>query len=366
MIIFINSMKRIFRNKVLIAVMLILPLLPMIPIVTENEVADKEFKVGIADLDKTLLSNSLIKRLDSNCIIVNMKENEISEGLAYRRVDYGIVINKGYSNRIIEGKNPMLQGYSKKGMNLSKLISSYIDSYMNPVRNIAAASGNNRTKFYRSLKYYNKGLFSLKTGTVKRNKTNADSVSWGMVVMFMMFTSTYSATQLLTDKDNKTFFRTLAAPVRIKNYMLQKILSYLVVSILQVTVLVPVLIILFGVYPGIWIINMYLLFLVFSLVAVSLGIAISSFAKSVITGSVIGVGISLIASILGGAWGSMSNGEVIKRIGHMLPTYWVMDGVNKLLDDRALSSIGSDMGILLIFSAIFFLLGTWRKEDIAK
>lgn len=366
MIIFIISMKRIFRNKALVAVMLILPFLPMIPIVTENAVADKEFKVGIADLDKTQLSNSLIKSLDSNCIIINMKKSEISEGLAYSRIDYGIVINKGYLDQTIEGKDPMLQGFAKKGMDPSKLISSYIDSYINPVKNIAAAYKNNRAMFYLGLKSYNEGVFQLKTGMVKRNKTNADSVSWGMVVMFMMFSSTYAATQLLTDKDNKTFFRSLAAPVRIRNYMLQKILSYLVVSILQVTVLVPALIILFGVYPGISIINMYLLFLVFSLVAVSLGIAISSFANSVITGSVVGVGISLIASMLGGAWGSLTNTEAIKSIGKMLPTYWVMDGVNKLLDDKTLPSIGADMGILLIFSMIFFLLGTWRKADIAK
>ena len=75
---------------------------------------------------------------------------------------------------------------------------------------------------------------------------------FALFLMFMMFSSTYAATQLLTDKDNKTFFRTLTAPISIKSYMFQNILSYLVVTVLQVSVLVPVIVFVFGVNLEQW------------------------------------------------------------------------------------------------------------------
>jgi len=39
---------------------------------------------------------------------------------------------------------------------------------------------------------YDNGNFVIKWGNVKKNNKNSSVVSWGMVVMFMMFSSTYA------------------------------------------------------------------------------------------------------------------------------------------------------------------------------
>jgi len=193
-----------------------------------------------------------------------------------------------------------------------------------------------------------------------------DNTPWGMMIQFMMFSSIFSATLLISDKENGTFYRTLSASVSMRRYMFESILSFVSLAVLQTTVLLVVVVAGFGVYPGVSVFNMFLLFTVFSFVSVSMGIAVTSFCRNTVQASILGVCTVVLTGVMGGAWGALPSSGIVRNLSKLVPVTWIIEGVEQLLQDGSLVSIAGHIGILLIFAMIFFLLGTWRKADIIK
>ena len=100
--------------------------------------------------------------------------------------------------------------------------------------------------------------------------------------------------------------------------------------------------------------------------AVSLGVAVSSKAKSVLQAAFAGVFIALPMSLLGVCISNIYRSANVLTLQKFVPTYWIIDGVNKLLDEQGLSAIGGNLLMVLLFTAVLFLFGTWRREDIAE
>jgi ABC-2 type transport system permease protein len=189
----------------------------------------------------------------------------------------------------------------------------------------------------------------------------------GIFLEIILMTTLIFTTLILTDKGNKTFYRTLTAPVSLRRYMFQNILSFLLVSVIQVTIVFIGFKGLIGIYMGNSILNMFLLFLTASLLSVSMGVAVSSISKSVLQASFTGLFITLCMTLIGGTlWEHETATALMNTIGKFTPVYWIMDGVSKLLKEQGLFAISGDILIILLFAMVFFFLGTWRKEDIAK
>lgn len=366
MIIFLNNIKRMLKNKAQIVVMLVLPLLPVIPIALGAPASAQSIIVGIADEDHTVLTAAFIDAMKSNCKVIDVKKDKIENGLLNSKMHYAIVIEKGFTERMIKSGDSRINGFTKIDMDFTPLIRSYADSFINPVKSIAVASGGDSDKFYNGLKYYREGTLTVGNEMVAiPDKKKADS-AWGMVVQFMMFSSVFAATLLITDKENKTFFRTLSSSIRMKSYMFQSIMSFLTVAVLQTVVILSVTVAGLGIYPGVSVLNMFVLFTVFSLVSVSMGIVISSFSRNTMQACIFGAGIVVLMSLMGGAWGAIPTSGIVRNLSKLIPVTWAVESVDKLVNNASLASITGNLGILLLFAVVFFLLGTWRKADIAK
>lgn len=366
MSIFFNSLKRLLKSKVQIAVLFILPFIPLIPICLDNSNSMNTIKVGIIDNDRTELTTTFQESLKSVFKIVNVKQENIYDDINNSKADYILVIPKGYTDGIINYRNVKLNGYVKRDKNLTPIMQNFIDNFVNPVKNIALASNKDSIRFYEGLNVFKeKALILSKSSEEKPIKKNANVV-FGMIIQFVMFSSVFTATLIITDKENKTLFRTLNTGISLRNYMLQTILSFFLLSLLQTAVLVAVTVYGFNEPVGVSIINMLLLLSILSLVSVSFGIAVSSISKNLTQAIMIGIGTVTFMSMVGGAWGMKTSSELIKIISKLMPVTWAMEAVEKLLHNEALSSITQNIFVLLIFVVIFFLLGTWKKAEITK
>ena len=366
MIVFLNYIKRIFKSKAQLVVMLILPLLPVIPLAMGAPTVEQSVIVGIADEDHTVLTSAFIDAMKSNCKVLDVNKDTIENGLLNSTIHYAIVIEKGYSERMIKSGDSLIMGYTKSDMDFTPLIRSYADSFINPVKSIAAASAGSSEKFYSGLKYFTEGTLKVDNEMVSMPDTSKAKAVWGMMIQFMMFSSIFSATLLITDKENKTFFRTLSTSIRLKSYMFQSVLSFLTIALLQIIVLLIITVAGLGVYPGVSVFNIFILFAVFSLVSVSMGIAISSFSRNTIQASIFGAGIVVVMCVMGGSWGALPTSGIVRNLSNLIPVTWAIESVDNLLNNGNLASIAGNIGILLLFATVFFLLGTWRKTDIAK
>jgi len=359
MIIFINSLKRLLKSKVQIAVLLVIPFIPIIPIALNTSANVEKFNVGIVDNDNTRFSKAFIQNIKANLNIVKITQSDIKNDLNNSKLDYVLVIPHNYTYDIINLKDKKIIGYEKKNSDCSGVIGGIISSFVYPAKNIARKTLGNNMAFYESIKRIPKANLMNKVSKDASGKL----VVWGMVIQFVMFSSIFASTLILSDKKNKTFYRSLNAPISLKNYMLQTTLSFIVISIVQIIVLTLVIVHGFGVYPGKSIFNMLGLLTIISLVSVSFGIAVSTISNDVTKAVASGIGIITVMAMLGGCWGMSPSSGVIKNISKVLPTTWAMEAVKKIVNNDNFTSIGKEAVILLAFTAVFFLLGTWRKSE---
>jgi ABC-2 type transport system permease protein len=366
MTVFKNVIKRILRSKAQLALMLLLPILPLFPIMMDTPAAARSFDVGVVDMDKTELSNAFIKHIEGSAKIKYLEKDKFETSLISSEVDYIIVIDKGFTDNMINTADAAVKGYANKTMDITPIINTYTDTFLGPVKNIARAALKDKDKFYNGLREFLSGKLTVSNVAVEKNDLTRSKVGWGMVIMFMMFSSVFATTLIIADKENKTFYRSLTAPLKIKSYMIQSILAFLIISMLQALVLTLVMVFLFDAYAGVSILNMYILLAAFSVIGVSLGVAVSSFLKTSVQASVVGVLIVVFTCVLSGAWGTGVSSEIVRNIMKFMPVSWGMQAVEELLKDLSIIDITKEIGIMLVFSFIFFLLGTWRKADIAK
>lgn len=360
MIVFIDSLKRLLKNKVQIAMLLIVPFIAIIPVALNVNTGIKNFNVGIVDHDNTRFSETFIHNMKENMNIYKINESDVKNDLNNSKFDYVLVIPKNYTYDIINLKKIKIMGYEKKNSDYSKIIGGLINSFISPAENIAKMSHGSSRAFYEGIKKIPEFKLS---GKFTRNESIM-VVVWGMVIQFIMISSIFTSTLILTDKENKTFYRSLSTSISLKNYIFQTILSFIFISFIQILVLTFAMVHGFGIYPGKSILYMIGLLTLMSLVSVSLGTAVSTVSSSITKAVMFGIGTVMIMGMFGGCWGMMPSNDAARNISKILPTTWAMEAVKKILNNN--NAVCKELIILLAFSAVFFMLGTWKKSDIIK
>jgi ABC-2 type transport system permease protein len=365
MTILTGNLRRIFKKKLRIFVIAILPAIILL-LTSTSIIANSQLNMGIIDLDKTDYTTMLTNHLALQTKIKEITQDQIQNELINSKVDYVVVMEKGFTAGLLKGEDVEAKGYYLKDSIRSLPVQNYLAGYLSSAKKIAKASGGDEQRFYEGLKMSNADLqleYKVLTG-FDRQKTY---FTLGVFLEIILMTTVMFTTLILTDKGNKTFYRTLTAPVSLRSYMFQNILSFLLVSVIQVTIVFIVLKGLIGTYMGNSILIMYLLFLAASVLTVSIGVAVSSFSKSVIQASFAGMFITFSMGTIGGClWEHDMATNLLNTIGKFTPVYWIMDGVSKLLKEQGLFAISGDILIVFLFSLVFFFFGTWKKEDIAK
>ena len=367
MTVFLNNIKRLLKNKVQIGIMFILPFLPLLPIVLDSSPgAMYTINIGFIDHDKTNVTAGMREALDLTSNLIDINEEEIEPGINTAKIDYAIVIPKGYTDGIFNQKSMELQGYAKQEKNLSPIVRNFVDHFINPVKEIAKISNNDAVSFNIGFDSYKEQyLLEVQKEMTALPKGNTN-IAWGMVIQFVMFSSIFASTLIVNDKENKTFFRSLYSPISLKSYMAQSILSFLVISLLQIYLIAAVLVYGFDMSMGESFLSMILLLSLVSLVNVSFGIAISSISKNASQSTMLGVGLITLMCMIGGAWGMKPTSELVINLGKLMPVTWMMQAIEKLTSGAKIGDITNHLLVLLVFVIIFFLLGTWRKIDIVK
>jgi ABC-2 type transport system permease protein len=366
MTVFFNIIKRIMKSKLQFISMLIIPAIFLVIISLSTKADLNNLKLSIVNNDNTEFTSKLVSSLKEKASFVDTNELDIRDAILNEKLDYGLVIPNGFTADLIEGKAVKAEGYFLKESIRSFPLQKYIEDYIQAAKAIANASNGDETKFYQGLASFKDGV-GLAFIPVKEIDRNQSYATLGMMLMFMLMTSIFFTTLVLTDKENRTFYRSISSPVSLVSYMVQTILAFMVICTIQVTFIFISLKTIVGIYMGTSIINMYLLFMLISLVCVSLGVAISSVSKSVVQACFTGMLIILPMTFLGGCWWNNDmSPDLIRRIGQFTPVYWIMESINNLLNEQSLLSTSKEMLIILIFVIVFFFFGTWRKEDIAK
>jgi ABC-2 type transport system permease protein len=107
-----------------------------------------------------------------------------------------------------------------------------------------------------------------------------------------------------------------------------------------------------------------LLVLAISLCCTTLGILIAAVARTEAQVGGIAALVLWVLAFLGGSFIPLFLiNESMATIGQVTPHYWAVTGFYDLLTrGQGLGAIVDSIGVLLLFSAVFFAIGAWRFE----
>jgi ABC-2 type transport system permease protein len=188
----------------------------------------------------------------------------------------------------------------------------------------------------------------------------------GFAVMFIFINITWSARSLLTERESGTLRRLLAAPIPRGTVIAGKMLAYTILACLQVLLLFGVAHIAFAMPLGQSPLGLVVLSLVVALTSAALGMLIAALARSANQAANTGVILGLVLAAIGGCI-SMSGQPVFRSTGFMgtlanlTPHAYALEGYYSLMAENAtLVNVLPQIGIVLAFGAVFFLVAVWR------
>ena len=364
MTIFTNTVKRILRNKGQLLFLLIFPFaFTSIGFIG----ARPPTIVSIIDYDQTELTSSLTRKLAEQAELRPVEEPDIEQKLLDLYSDDIIVIEKGFTAGLIAGEDGGITAHRLAESNVAEPIDLFLAQWLSAGSDLAAAADHDPATFYELFRSYEQGPLQLTVRRAADPQATETRAVLGVLIMAMFYSALITGLQIIINKNNHTLQRTLAAPVRTGSYMLQMVLGHLMVAWLQVLLVMTVLQWVYGLYMGSAPYTLYLLLLVFSLVSVSLGVAVSRFSDNLIQACLIGVVLIVPFSLLGGAYFPIADiPGLIQTLSQFSPIAWALAAVEKLLQGQGLSAIWKELGVLVLFAVVFFLLGGLRKTDLVK
>lgn len=369
MTIFLYALKRLLRNKFsLVTIFLLTPLFIGLTF-SLGSFSRTAVNVGLVDLDGTPLTKMLGDAISDSSMVCELEEEEIRTSLARSEVDYVLVIDSGFTMQLIDGQEPKLRSYSIQETNLASRVILKVEGFLGAAQGLAKTAQGDEAVFYAGMDSYQKGSFTLNTKTYKDNEEGGDAAlsGIGLLAMAMMFLSTFSATNLIKERENRTFYRVMATSWSLKGYMLQNILCFFFILILQVAVMFFMVQYVFGIYLGASVLKLFLVMVVFALLCVAMGIALAAVARNLRQANTIASLLITPMSMLSGLlWPRFLMPDFLQTIGRYLPPTWLVDAAHKVMLGKPLTSAGLELSILLGFIVVFFLLGTWRRADVAR
>jgi ABC-2 type transport system permease protein len=363
MAVFFSNIKRILRKRTNRILIFLLPVLFVIIAFNINTTSGT-VSVGVVDNDNTEFTRGI--KTEVECEFIKLNDEEIKSAIA-TGADYIVVIDKGFTDKIIKGQDAQIKSYKPDGLGINSGARLAIENYINAGKNIAQYTNKDSNKFYELIKEYKKGNFSSEVKVFNNEKGSIENekYSLGFLAYTLLLLASISCYIIMEDKKNNTLVRIYATPISSKSYLLQNIFSFLVIMIVQIIIMFNVITKGFKGDIGPSFFNMFILFTVFAVCSIALNLAICSVSKNAKQASTLSGLINTLLAMLGGCfWPREIMPNMLKTAGDFTPTAWLIDAVNKLLLSSDISSVYKNIGIILLFTVVFFLFCSWKKVDI--
>lgn len=365
MTIFKTTLKRLFRAKSNILFLILLPLIFML-IAFSGSNGTPPLKVTVIDNDKTAVTEGIINNISSKAEVNFNDEDTIQSALINNEIDYAIIIPEGYTTDLISGKNPEITSFEAKEGNSSMAIKTSLDSYINTLKSFAKNANGNEDEFYKALNYYSEGSYKVSYVSVDKGEGNKakTSAAMGFIVLNMLFSATSATNIILKDKEKNIFTRLFTTPLSRFKYILQSLASFLVITFTQVTLYFLMLKFIFKFNLGDNALNLYLLFLIFGVFTVSLGVFITTHSKDLRISGTISTLIILPFAMLGGCfWPRDIMPSILKTISEFVPTTWINVANNNILYGAPLSEAITTISLLISIAVILLGLSSYRLKN---
>lgn len=362
----LNTLKVLLRKKGNIVVFFILPIIGMlVSIAAYGNVGLASVHMGVIDHDQSALAGDFVQSLNQqqNIKVAFITEDEKGSKISSGKVEWVLVIPEGFTDGIYKNKLKQVEIFSIKGEAATAWIQSYANSYLRNLQDIAGAAGGNKETFDKIYNNIKQDKLFLQVTEVQDQAHNKGMTAQmiGFLIMFMLVGAGNTAEMILEEKRNRTYFRICAAPVSARTYIFGNVLANLILVMLQIALTLFFMIKVFKVQLYIPVVEMFMILVLFGLVAIGLGVLIVSFSSDSKQASTLQTLIITPTCLLAGCfWPVEIMPKSLQRIADFLPQKWTIGAIQKLQMGESLDQILANLLIIGAFAVTFFLIATYR------
>ncbi len=310
----------------------------------------------VQNQDGSQVSNSFVSALNSTNTIrlhaVDTSQNFTSYLLSHSASD-GIVIPSGFSSAFVSGKPVNVTVYGNPASTTSAIVSGITRGVVNQF-NLKRAGGSS--------------VIGVEPQNVKSQSLKyIDFLVPGLVGFSVLTSPMFALVNISSQyKRDKIFKQLSLTPLTKSEWLVSKIFFYIVLTIISFFLMTLVGVFAFGAHISLtpWIIP----FLVVGpLLFVSLGMLVGTGSKSVESSAVVGNLVTFPMMFLSGTFFPVSTMPAyLQSFAHVLPLFYVIDGLNNVMTYGNYGAALADLGVLLVLSAIIFGLAVrffkWRED----
>lgn len=362
----LNTLKVLLRKKGNILVFFLLPVIGMlVSIAAYGNVGLTSVHIGVIDNDQSALAGDFVQSISQQqnmkitTLIEGEKESQISSG----KVECVLVIPESFADGIYNKNLKQVEIFSIKGEATTAWITSYTNIYLRNLQDISEASGGNKETFDKIYNNLKEDKLSLQVKQVQ-DQTHSKGMTTqmiGFLIMFMLVGAGNTAEMILNERKNRTYYRICSAPVSAKTYIFGNVLANLILVMLQISLALFFMIKVFKIQTYIPVAEMFMILVLFGLVAIGLGVLIVAFSNDSKQASTLQNLIITPTCMLAGCfWPVEIMPTSLQRIANFLPQKWTIETLQKLQMGGSFDQIIINILIIVAFALTFFLVAAYR------
>lgn len=349
---------QLIRDRRMLVILLVLPLMQLVAYGYIFSTDVKHLQTAVRDLDKSGASRSLISSFTNTGYFEVTEhvssEKEISNLIDRGSVQVGLDIPKGFARRLSEGKKAPVQ-----------ILIDGSDS------NVASSALSYSQRIIASKAPEVKGLSQVETRIRVLFNPDLKSVNYmipGLIgILLLMITTILTAAALVKEREQGTLEQLVVMPIKRYELVLGKIIPFILVGLLNVSLAVVLGILWFGVPLRGSVMLLFALSIIFVFTTLGLGLFTSTVSKTQQQAMWTAYFIMLPSMLLSGLIFPIENmPKVIQYVTYLIPLrYYLVIVRGIFLKGSGMAELWSQVAILAFYAvAIFGLSVVWFQKKL--
>lgn len=361
-----NILKTTFRKKANLIIYVFLPLVGvLLSLLIYGGTGSSQIRVGFASRDDGMLSSEVRNVLDSKegFAVSDVMEEEINDKLTDQNLDVVVTLPEGFTESVYSGYLKDIEIITIKGLETTAWIEQLLNSYTDVLAKLSAASEGDRALFDKMYEQYEETSIHLNVAALEDKQVGKSMTvtTIGFLIMFMMLGASFTSIIILKEKRSRTFYRICTAPVNSRQYILANAMTSVLIIIVQIIVIQLAMKSIFRINTGLSDPALFIILLMFGLVAIGIGLTITAFSSSsYMAGSLTSL-IMTPTCMLGGCfWDVDFMPEFMQKISYFMPQRWAIEAVEKLQSSADFTDIYLNLLVLAAFALALILVASYK------
>ena len=353
MIIFRTTLKRVLTQPGNWVLLVIFPALFFVMIGVGSG-GDVRPSLGVVDQDNTVLSQTLIRQMDTRFIVSEVSEEDITNILTEGNLPWVLVIRDGYAENILNGNAPQLDGFALTITDVSAM---------------GSAAAQNITRSLLMLGTDDAAVISAwEQNSILEVTTLGDAAAdnWAVVAQWFsflgfiaIFTANSMVRALVEDKMHGMPERLGVLPITARKILWQGTLAAFTATGITTILVLAVIHVRVGAIPNPA--ALFLLLSLYNLFAVGFILALTSTLRKLDNVAMIVTMSATIFAMLGGLfWPLELVPEFMRRLAWLSPGYWLSRGLHNI-HDPGFEGFVMPMLFLGGFTVVALIFGGFKK-----